>query len=267
MKSNIHYKFITTPISEILEEAVSACKGIGNGIETQPLCEYIMQTTFLKMTGASEQKLKCICWEMATYDFEYRYQKLQNPLGECSSYKDKKIIFDEMKTVIERVNPSLDYNVVFSTQVKNSIIKKIQKDLISLIEKSVLSQWDIKKFIFFKSNLKNMKPSLFLNLNTKKTKKNKENNKNKNKESEKNNLSFLEEELKNYYENIVYKHRNRCAHNLKSYQENLPSLKKLQSKDYDNENYFQMFFVLMLMDEIYMLMYKKYVQLLNENIF
>ena len=48
-----HTKFILTPIFEILKDCVNATKGIGIGIETYPLCEYIMQTTFLKMTGAS----------------------------------------------------------------------------------------------------------------------------------------------------------------------------------------------------------------------
>ena len=59
-----------------MRETVTACTGIGDGVETQSLCEYVLQTTFLKMTGASEQKLKCICWEIATYDYEYRHRYL-----------------------------------------------------------------------------------------------------------------------------------------------------------------------------------------------
>lgn len=37
-----HKKFILTPISEILREAVMSCKSIGKGIETYPLSDYIM---------------------------------------------------------------------------------------------------------------------------------------------------------------------------------------------------------------------------------
>ena len=31
-----------------------------------------MQSIFMKMTGAQEQKMKCICWEIATIDFDLR---------------------------------------------------------------------------------------------------------------------------------------------------------------------------------------------------
>ena len=72
-----HTKFILTPVFEILKDCVNATKGIGTGIETYPLCDYIMQTTFLKMTGASEQKLKCILWEIATNDYTFRYEFLR----------------------------------------------------------------------------------------------------------------------------------------------------------------------------------------------
>ena len=57
-----HDKFILTPMSTILEEAIQASSGIGSGIETYPLCDYIMQSIFLKMTGYQEQKMKCIAW-------------------------------------------------------------------------------------------------------------------------------------------------------------------------------------------------------------
>ena len=81
MQNNEQGKFILTPIADILQETVNACKGIGQGIETQSLGEYVLQTTFLKMTGAQEQKLKCICWEMATIDYRYRYQFLEGDGG------------------------------------------------------------------------------------------------------------------------------------------------------------------------------------------
>jgi hypothetical protein len=40
-----------------------------------------MQSIFIKMTGFQEQKLKCIVWELATDDYEYRYHKLTDKLG------------------------------------------------------------------------------------------------------------------------------------------------------------------------------------------
>src|SRR5688572_16987320 len=89
MPLNNHTEFILSPTTDILRDVVSASAGIGHGIETYPLCDYVMQSAFLKMTGFQEQKMKCICWELATNDYEYRYEFTKNPLGECSSYKEK----------------------------------------------------------------------------------------------------------------------------------------------------------------------------------
>ena len=45
-----HDKFILTPITSVLEEAVVASYGIGKGIESHSISDYIMQSLFLKMT-------------------------------------------------------------------------------------------------------------------------------------------------------------------------------------------------------------------------
>jgi len=90
MKHNNHNSFILTSITKILEEAISTTIGIGDGIETYALYDYVMQSVFLKMTGAQEQKMKCICWELATNNYGYRYDRYtKNPIGGCSQYKEK----------------------------------------------------------------------------------------------------------------------------------------------------------------------------------
>lgn len=253
MRNNIHTKFILTPIVEILKETATACRCIGIGIETQPLCEYVMQTTFLKMTGASEQKLKCICWEMATYDYEYRYQKLTKTLGECSCYGEKKAIFNDILKVIGRMDSNYDFNNIFSDSVKTDICDKIKEDICSTISNTVVEKWESRSFLLYKNEpLKYIDKKSFTNKNTDK--------------KAKSLYSFLEEDLKDYYENVVYRHRNRCAHNLKSYQNNLPTLKTLVKPNYEYENYFHMFSVLMLLDEIYIVLYKAYLNLLDNRI-
>jgi hypothetical protein len=60
---------------------------------------------------------------------------------------------------------------------------------------------------------------------------------------------------------------NRCAHNLKSYQANLPDLSVLISKDYDYQNYFFHFLILVLLDEIFMKMYREYLDLLKNKMY
>ena len=76
MYTSQHSEFILTPILNILKDGISASRAIGDGMDVYPMGEYLMQSLFLKMTGAQEQKLKCICWDLATLDYEYRYDFL-----------------------------------------------------------------------------------------------------------------------------------------------------------------------------------------------
>ena len=70
--------------------------------------------------------------------------------------------------------------------------------------------------------------------------------------------------LKNIYENHLYKNRNRIAHNTKSYQQNLPTLKTLMDKNYKYENYFLYFAVLILIDNIFIHLYKNYLTIIED---
>lgn len=105
MFSEVHTDFILTPLMEVLKDGVDACTSMPVGIENGALGEYFMQSLFLRMTGAQEQKLKCICWVMATNDYRYRYDLLNvKQYGECSDYKDKKDIYFDLLTIIQRID-------------------------------------------------------------------------------------------------------------------------------------------------------------------
>ena len=250
MKCGKHTKFILTPVSEILKDCVNATKGLSMGVETYPLCDYIMQTTFLKMTGASEQKLKCILWEIATNDFEFRYDFLSSKTsyGECSRLEDKNKVFRDLKKQVKKMTPDLDcFKKIYDDDTKTEIQKKASQDLIDLLEHSVLAIWQVKQFNNFKKHSKKILENHFCNVSKDGT-----------------NVSLMEEVIN--YDKIIWKHRNRCAHNLKSYQENLPDLSNLVKKEYDCENYFFRFSILVLMDEIFMKIYKEYLNLLEMNI-
>lgn len=256
MSKSKHYNFIITPIFNILEESVIACRGIGDGIETQTISEYILQTTFLKMTGASEQKLKCICWELATNDYEYRYQYLNKNYGECSSYKDKNNVCEDLINEIIKLDRSfLKDGSFICEEITNSICEKIS----NLVKNSTFSLFDPKGFSYFCSKYMDFfkdKKFAFLTKSKASCKaylltSNREDNE--------------ESKLKKYFESIVYRHRNRCAHNLTSYQENLPTLSTLSEKDYDYNNYFFRFSLLILIDEIFIILYEKYIEALENN--
>lgn len=272
MYKSKHYNFITTPIFNILKESVIACRGIGDGIETQTISEYILQTTFLKMTGASEQKLKCICWELATNDYEYRYQYLNKNYGECSNYNDKNAIYNDLIKAIIKLDTSLIKKAGTKGKFILELINNLKaddftgdicKDIKNLVENSTFSLFDPKGFSYFCSSY----DTFFKNKEFATLKENQYNNDGFN--------SFLlaiskdgkdkKEELKKHFESIVYRHRNRCAHNLVSYQENLPTLSTLSEDDNDYNNYFFRFSLLILIDEIFIRLYKKYIDALENN--
>lgn len=250
MENGKHTKFILTPIFEILEDCVSATRGMSIGIETYPLCDYIMQTTFLKMTGASEQKLKCILWEIATNDFEFRYEflKPQTGYGECSRLEDKNKVFKALKDQVKIMSSDKDcFKKIYDNSCKDEIQKKASQEIIDLFEDRIVSIWQGRQFKYFKKNSKSFLKNQFCNFPSNKV-----------------NVSLIEKSID--YDKIVLRHRNRCAHNLKSYQINLPNLSTLVDKKYEYENYFFRFSILVLLDEIFMKMYSEYLKLLSMNV-
>lgn len=245
MHHSNHTEFILSPITEVLRDVVSAGAGIGSGIETYPLCDYVMQSVFLKMTGFQEQKMKCICWEMATNDYEYRYEFTKNSYGECSSYKDKQAVYrDLVKQLVKRI-------AAFKASAainKADILATTTNDINDLFRRTNLAIWTQNRFNDFNSVWGQIKDTHFANENTSLF------------TAVKKGIS-----LTKIYEENLYKHRNRCAHNTLSYQQNLPTLKTLISENYKFENYFIYFSILILIDKIFTELYKKYLEYLDDN--
>lgn len=295
MHNSSQRKFILTPLVSILRDTVTACNGIGHGIETQSLGEYVLQTTFLKMTGAQEQKLKCICWEMATNDFDYRYQYLKKNYGECSSYADKSSIYRDLVEMIVKLEPGFSVSRLFddvdiSTKENELMEKKIKdtqkkqeankgrklneveaqkltdgmrahwekngicekeraifsrivlfesmQDLLEgIVGGTMVAQWEQHNYLNYVTNWKGLANGRFALGDV-----------------------LLDKDYQNLYTNVVYKHRNRCAHNLASFQSNLPTLKTLTGEDFVYDNYYYRFSLLLLLDEIFMRLYKAYVE-------
>lgn len=305
MYSSIHSKFIKAPISDILKDGVNACCGVGYGIEAYPLCDYVMQSLFLKMTGAQEQKLKCICWEMATNDYDYRYaylNKVKSDYGDFSTYDQKNNVYKQLINEIKAYNckfeienfqwikdmddaakdklfnqevdrkikieiDSRSKNNVLSDEnklkietnikekcnnnknkmlikaIKNKFIYDIKNSIASFMEPSILPIKEWRNYSFWKKDtdrINSAKCALKGNL--------------------------LAEDLKNLYENDVIRHRHRCAHNLMSYQQNLPTLNTLAKSDYNYHNYFFRFAILILIDEIFMRLYTEYIEEIEHNL-
>lgn len=246
----MHKKFILSPIKDILEEGISASIGIGDGIEAYPLCDYVMQSVFLKMTGAQEQKMKCICWELASNDYEYRYYRFTlNKLGECSNSKEKKEVY---KDLVEQIiiRGSIKFDDININKLE--ILNRTKAEIENAFSSTNLLIWSKKSFDeytqiwegisedYFASSGKN----LFSNISN---------------ISGGNGIS-----LEEMYDKYLYKHRNRVAHNTLSYQQNLPTLKTLVQDGYQYNNYFIYFAILVLIDNIFIELYKDYIQKLEE---
>ena len=237
MYHNIHSDFILAPILEVFAEGVNACKGVGDGIETHPLSEYVLSSLFLKATGAQEQKLKCVCWEIATHDYDFRYRFMRGDfqLGECSDYKSKNKICSYLQEQITKLKNEEPYTIAEGT--RRAIIAQ------ALFENTNISIWGARNFATHKDCVKNRLEFAQILANHPKGKKY---------------LSLFENALQKDYDEIVYRHRNRLAHNTTSYQRYLPTLETLATKESGRYNYFYRYTLLVLIDLILISLYREY---------
>ena len=305
MYSNIHGDFILSPLFDILKGGVTASNSITAGVETYPLSEYFFQSLFLRMTGAQEQKLKCILWELASNDYQFRYEFLHaKSYGECSEYKAKSEVFNDLVNGIKGIDssftvsriwddipltsevmaaerprweagvresyrrqaegiirkkeerdramgedqkrrirdsflakplPEMDYMNHLSSLKREKRIHEIIQSIIDLFDTSKVKRWAEQDFIHYKSKAKRyFDPKRVAQ------------------------KQLLDGELIGYHQSSVYKHRNACAHNTVSYQQNLPTLSTLRINDYKQRNYFFRFTLLVLIDEVMVRTYKYY---------
>lgn len=308
MYNSVHRTFITTPLLDVMQDGIAASASIKIGAESYPLGEYFYQTLFLRMTGAQEQKMKCICWEMATNDYAYRYDLMHNRnYSECSNYSDKNGIYKDIIGLIKKLQPDFKaYQLWEDVEIEEATLtkerakwtkkvevnrrKQIQKNIetqekkngailsqeakdkieasimgralpetdyaehlagvrkrkaisrlvdgvFSCLEKANIIHWKEKEFETFKDNYQK---------------------KFKGEQVTPKDASLLGNVLQKFYEDVVYAHRNRCAHNTSSYQPNLPTLSTLASMANAEQNYFYRFTVLVIIDEVFQRLYKRY---------
>ena len=243
-----HEKFILTPITSVINEMKTATSCIGAGIENYPLWDYILQATFTKMTGFQEQKMKCIDWELATNGYEYRRSFLEsnkkNEKGEYSTYLAKNIVYKAL------VNEIIRYSGKSTNKLIEEIKKRKDYDPIAVInsiieESNVIysKQRDYGIFVKCKKEFSNQYLSVSRDGYS---------------------VNLFESKLIEYYKDL-YDQRNRIAHNTLSYQQNLPELAKLSDESCYSRNYFVWFAILVLIDEIFMELYREYMDCLKKH--
>ena len=232
--NNIHHDFIHTSALTVMNEAVNACSGIGFGMSTYPLKNYLFQSLFLRLTGFQEQKLKCICWTLATYDFDYRRTLLKDDdhLGEYSSFDSKTKVYSRLLGIIEKIKShSFEIHEILD---KTAIRQYAEGSITNIFQKTSFEIWAPEEFAAFKKNNGLFKENHFC--------------------TDPNTL--LQASLQEIYTEL-YNQRNRCAHNTLSYQDNLPSFKTLE-KGVFYGNYFVWYALLLLLDKIFMDLFDEY---------
>ncbi len=230
-----HDRFILSSAQDILNEGVELTTLLNSGMDSYPLMDYVLQALFLKLTGYNEQKLKCILWELATDDYEFRYNYTSNRMsvGECSSYSDKSKVYMEILKMISENGCSNILNAY-----RQTIIDDVKRGIENTFEDSYVKTCFPRAYVDYTRFLSKVKNKMIMtdekNLIKKK--------------------SILYEAFM-----AMYKHRNRCAHNLESYQENIPCFNQLSKDNQDlYDNWYTRFFVIILVDSVFVYLYAEY---------
>ncbi|TYK37830.1 hypothetical protein [Bacteroides pyogenes] len=257
-----HEKFILTPITSVLDEGCTAMAFLDDGLEIYPVSEYMMQSLFLKITGFQEQKVKCILWELATDNYELRYERFKRkPINEASSYEDKQKVFNDLAEAIETLS---DKSISLLTDVEQEeIVDKTFSYMENFSKQRFLRGWSHRQYSEFKQLFANCGKECLLFHNNHKLFSHCNNCKKKSKAKDEH--LCKKASLEQVYEK-VYKHRNRCAHNTASYQQNLPSLDVLEGSDYVFENYFVRFTMLIIIDKMFVKLFEKYLDLMQNSL-
>lgn len=250
MKRDEHITYINGRLINLLKEVVCTANHLGNGMEANMVNGYLFQSLFLQMTGAQEQKMKCICWELATDDLAYRYKRYYDGwrLNQCSTLEDKTTVYKDLLAAIHKVDPT--YKLFPDIHAKQNFINEVFLSVCGIFDKSNIIEFHKKKFSEFKVffdgiNASNIAPSV-KDIFTR-----------GNKDFPVSQVTRDTEMFAVY--SLLYKQRNRCAHNTLSYQLNLPSLKELRDQKYQKyDNIFIFYTTLVIIDEIFRKLFGKY---------
>lgn len=262
-----HEEFILSPIEQILEDIVMATQFSDVGLHSYPLCEYVMHSTFLKLTGCQEQKLKCISWELATDNYKHRYERYKRkPLGECSSYEDKKMVLDDLVRLTHELDKN--YKGLSRTELQE-IFVETKTAMLDFFNQSKIKGWMEKPFTDF-GNLTQqcgVQCLAFFNNNGIMSDfvGHCENCSCRSSSFSPNQCEIGKiANMRKAFECVVM-HRNRCAHNTVSAQRNLPSLNTMKDPEYVFENYFLRFAMIVYIDKVFARLFRNYMRIADND--
>jgi hypothetical protein len=239
--------FIKRPLTNILEKVSWEISCLDAGFTTIYVLRHILDSTFLQITGALEQKVKYIYWELGNNSCELKDEILTG--------------WDRIKTYSRRDG-------------KNKVLKIVGKEITRLGKKVDITQknyWtDVEKNIkyfyengklteYYKKEYEEYKDFNLGDLAENENSKNDEHNniylfKNTdNKNTNNNNKNILDD----FYDKAI-NYRNRIAHNTKSSLNNLPDFTTLRDENYKYENIFLRFAIMLLADRTFIEVFDQY---------
>lgn len=229
---SVRTDFITASVCEILQHGIAAAECLQQeGIDTFPILDYLLQSIFLRMTGFEEQKLRNICWEVATVDLDYRYKTLQGHVsyGEFSKLDDKKGVFALLR------DKTKEYGSEFNIDSKKiGILEDVKTEMERALKDTLIARSFPDEYHRYEIFVKTWKTDHFAISN-----------------------QLLAGNIAKVYD-ALYKQRNRCAHNTASYQQDILTLTEMQDSQMMNCNYFSYFAILMLLDKIFIESYQMF---------
>lgn len=237
-----HRDFILQPITNILDEAISAVKLLGGGMQTNPLMNYLFHSIFLQMTGAQEQKLKCICWEVATINYDFRYlwlsKKKEGDIGECSEYDDKIKVYN---LLLRQLGEDKDANIKTKyKKEKDALLTETLQIVDELGRQEIFKPAESKHADFLEFAKQVSADNLMLPETLFGEKK------------------VCGKTIKDIYVDKLYRQRNKNAHNTSSYQTNVPSFSQLSDKESFYDNYYIYFYLLALIDGMIRILFEEW---------
>ncbi len=230
-------EFIITPLANILATANESMMAIEDGMQNYPVADWVMPTVFLRMTGAQEQKLKCIYWDLGSMDLERRFHRILEKMGDMSCYDEKRDLCTDLVSFLVRNKPGYDPETDID---RGKLLADAIEDVKKACDGTLMQIWYADYYQDFEEITRNMNASDILEWNEKDCKC----------------KDLLKGEMRKAFDAMYY-HRNRCAHNTTSFQRNLPKFEALSGKTAVYENYFIRFFVLILLDRLFVMLYKE----------
>lgn len=266
-----------------IQEMKNASECISDLMRSQPLIEYLLSASLLKLTGFIEQKLDTLKILLGNKDADFRYDLLRNSSKLSSSYDVVDTIYSKFKNIIEEMENKVSASKkIFGTTLfdNREQLEEAFQNIKSLFYDSIISNQSIRSFLdflsfenkilTFENHAENLKRKMYrcaeddkksiidkyteMCRNCKKIQEYQEKH-NKDLPSD---CPFLATRVfKKIYEQAI-QYRHTIAHNLNSVQFDSVTISQLKSNEIIYENYFTRFMIILTVDNIFREMYTYY---------